>query len=96
MIKVEELMKQYFVNKDKIKAIKSNRSDYMSSNEWECKNLSEGASYSCIEALKYEMGYETMCEKCNKRHQFHLELNKLSHQNSGILKSVRSLTINQP
>ena len=78
------LMRTYFKNKDKLKELKYERT---------INSKSDGCVTSepeCYQVGDYEVS--DFCEFCQKRHELYLEIKKLSHQNTGIMLKVRSLT----
>lgn len=78
-VEVPQLMARYFKNKDTQKVIKASRIEYLT--QWKCDNG------DCI-----AMGSDRKewCSVCKQRHEFFLSLKKLSHENSGIMRRVRT------
>ena len=88
-------MKQYFINKDEIKAIKEKRQIFMSDKENICRwesviDIEDYCTYDCIVDKLIKK-----CPYCEQRHQFYLELQKLSHSNGAILRQVKRI-VNKP
>ena len=75
---VIELMKQYFINRDKIKEIKKARNKWF--NENEIKSICCNLTYS---------NKEELCINCKKRVQFFISIQKIKHENIGIISKVR-------
>ena|ERR1700722_20971225 len=94
-----ELLKTYFGNKDRIKAIKVERIEYMESHACEIKGKpyvsydasGEGDYDQRADCLNEPIDVKDYCPTCMQRHNFYREMQKLSHANSGIMTQLRTI-----
>ena len=79
---INGLMKQYFINKDVKKTIKSERLRFM-----------ETFKYDCGDCIKLGLPEVDLCEQCKIRHQFYLDLKEIQHKNTGIMLKIRHIVL---
>lgn len=81
------LMQTYFECKQSIRGIKQVRSTFLASHECE-------SEMDCIDDYR-QTGVAEFCRVCEKRHEWHTQIQHLGHRCSGILTRVKKLTERQ-
>lgn len=92
---VNDLMREYFGLVGQKGNIKYERSIYMSDEENYCCNVVKAVDTydtggDCIDQMRFGNAVE-LCEYCAKRHEWYLELKRISIRRSAIMRRVKRI-----
>lgn len=81
-ITIENLLIEYFSNKDDLKKLKSERAKFSAK-----KGCHDDDFFTCFSVGKKA---NELCPVCAEKHKYFLEIKKLAHRNSTIMKMLKN------